>query len=150
MTKLSLNSNLNSTSLTCLLCSITVEQETDYTWEGSAHVVFSFFNCFHNFNRNHLSLSAAERQPVEILWSLRVFNSCNSTSIRCSNPPIPSPHTNTHTPTHTSTHWLLPHSDGSAPSAFQPFNPTDRSKGMLTMWEGLTFSSQHLYFPRGR
>lgn len=54
-----------------------------------------FSNCLANFNRNHLSVSAAERQPVEILTSRRTVNTSHSTtSIHCSNLPV---HTQTHT-----------------------------------------------------
>lgn len=45
MTKLSLNTKLNSVSLERLLCSVTVERMSDYRWVGfgSSLVSFSFF-----------------------------------------------------------------------------------------------------------
>lgn len=54
-----------------LHCSISVERESDYRWEiGSPCLLF---NCLANCNMNHLSLCAAERQPVEILLPLRLL-----------------------------------------------------------------------------
>lgn len=144
MTKLSPNIKLKSASLTCLQpCSAaSLSRGRVITDERDWLSLSFFFNCLPHFNRNHLSLSAAKRQPVETLTPLRkrLFNTSHSTNIHCSNPPVNQPHTR---PTRLLSHTLSIVSCIST-VALQTWAKRDVKE------KDRTLKSQHLHSFRGR